>query len=283
MQISTPPRGPCCDTETISSFSSGVYLDWKVSGNLLITITRQAGANAVLNGVFLDSTTPPPTATASFIKQDTTTQGNWIRHLRRAGLRHRLRGPPASLLRHRHPQRPVNLYLDHHLLRPPRLAGPRLDQPHRRRLVLRHQLHRRRQPRPTARPHDLELYFLDWDNKGRGEQVQISDAGTGTVLDTETISSFTSGVYLDWEVSGNLVITITRQAGANAVLNGVFLDAAQVGGAASQLGAGSSVNTGSPSRPIDGRGGNRAGDRAADLRSSPAAGPVDAMLGALPG
>ena len=72
--------------------------------------------------------------------------------------------------------------------------------------------------------HDLELYFVDWDNKGRGEQVQISDAGTGTVLDTETISSFTSGVYLDWKVSGNLVITITRQAGANAVLNGLFLD-----------------------------------------------------------
>ena len=72
--------------------------------------------------------------------------------------------------------------------------------------------------------HDLELYFDDWDNKGRSEQVQISNAATGTVLDTETISSFTNGVYLDWEVSGNLVITITREAGANAVLNGLFLD-----------------------------------------------------------
>ena len=72
--------------------------------------------------------------------------------------------------------------------------------------------------------HDLELYFDDWDNKGRSEQVQISNAATGTVLDTETISSFTNGVYLDWKVSGNLVITITRQAGANAVLNGLFLD-----------------------------------------------------------
>ena len=68
--------------------------------------------------------------------------------------------------------------------------------------------------------HDLELYFLDWDSKGRSEQVQLSDAGTGKVLATETISSFTNGVYLDWKVSGNLVITITRQAGANAVLNG---------------------------------------------------------------
>jgi hypothetical protein len=39
--------------------------------------------------------------------------------------------------------------------------------------------------------------------------VQISDAYSGTVLDTETISSFNSGVYLNWAVSGNIVIKIT--------------------------------------------------------------------------
>jgi hypothetical protein len=71
--------------------------------------------------------------------------------------------------------------------------------------------------------HDLELYFTDWDSKGRAEQIQISSS-SGTVLATETISSFVNGVYLNWQVSGNLVITITRTAGANAVLNGIFLD-----------------------------------------------------------
>ena len=86
--------------------------------------------------------------------------------------------------------------------------------------------------------HDLELYFLDWDSKGRSEQVQLSDAASGQVLNTETIASFTSGVYLDWKVSGNLLITITRWAGANAVLNGLFLDptasgTASIGAAAS--------------------------------------------------
>ena len=43
--------------------------------------------------------------------------------------------------------------------------------------------------------------------------MQISDAATGVVLDTETVSSFSSGVYLKWTVSGNIVITITRLAG----------------------------------------------------------------------
>ncbi|MGA7502290.1 MAG: hypothetical protein WBX00_36815, partial [Isosphaeraceae bacterium] len=72
--------------------------------------------------------------------------------------------------------------------------------------------------------HDLELYFLDWDTTARGETVQISNASTGAVLDTETVTSFNSGVYLDWAVSGNVDITLTHQAGANAVLSGLFFD-----------------------------------------------------------
>ena len=74
--------------------------------------------------------------------------------------------------------------------------------------------------------HDLTLYFLDWDNGGRSEQVQISNATTGAVLDTETVSSFSSGVYLEWAVSGNVLITITKLAGPNAVLSGLFFDPA---------------------------------------------------------
>jgi hypothetical protein len=75
-----------------------------------------------------------------------------------------------------------------------------------------------------GKTHDLELYFLDWDTTARSEQVQISNAATGAVLNTQSISSFNSGVYLDYEVSGNLNITLTRTAGYNAVLSGLFLD-----------------------------------------------------------
>ncbi len=75
--------------------------------------------------------------------------------------------------------------------------------------------------------HDLELYLLDWDKQGRSEKVQITDGTTGAVLSTESVSSFGSGVYLDYAVSGKVVITITRQAGPNAVLSGLFLDPSQ--------------------------------------------------------
>jgi hypothetical protein len=101
------------------------------------------------------------------------------------------------------------------------------------------------------------------------------------VLDTETISSFSNGLYLDWKVAGNLLITITNQGPANAVLNGVFLDSTQTGGGAIQLGAASSVNTVSPSSPSMARAAMARGSRGG-LAIVPAAGPVDAVLGTLP-
>ena len=72
--------------------------------------------------------------------------------------------------------------------------------------------------------HVLSLYACDWGYKGRVEQIQISDAATGAVLDTESISSFTGGAYLTWAVGGNVVITVTNLAGPNAIITGIFFD-----------------------------------------------------------
>ena len=62
--------------------------------------------------------------------------------------------------------------------------------------------------------------------------MQLSDAATGTVLDTETITSFHGGEYLDWKVGGNLLITVSHVSGSSAILNGLFLDPAQASSAA---------------------------------------------------
>ena len=228
VQISNAATGTVLDTETISSFTNGVYLDWQVSGNLLITITREAGVNAVLNGLFIDSTasptpTPTPTSTATFLKQDATTQGTWIGTYGAQG--YDIVSGPSSL--------PTGdtvtpsgeatytwttTSTDPRALQVPgssnRVAAVWYSATS---FTVDVNL-------ADGQTHDLELYFDDWDNRGRSEQVQISNAATGTVLDTETISSFTNGVYLDWQVSGNLLITITREAGVNAVLNGLFID-----------------------------------------------------------
>ena len=77
--------------------------------------------------------------------------------------------------------------------------------------------------------HQLALYLLDWDGYGggRSEQVQILNAATGQVLDTESVSNFSNGEYLIWNVSGNIQIKITNlNSNSSAVLDGLFLDSA---------------------------------------------------------
>jgi subtilase family serine protease len=70
--------------------------------------------------------------------------------------------------------------------------------------------------------HQIALYLLDWDNAGRAESISIADATTGTVLDSRTLSSFSNGEYLVWNVSGHVKITTTLLSGTNTVLSGIF-------------------------------------------------------------
>ncbi len=78
--------------------------------------------------------------------------------------------------------------------------------------------------------HQISLYALDWDNYGGGrtEKVQVIDVGTNTVLDTRTISAFTNGIYLVWNISGHVKILVTN-TGSNAALSAVFFDPVSMG------------------------------------------------------
>ena len=72
--------------------------------------------------------------------------------------------------------------------------------------------------------HNIELYLLDYDTTSRSEQIVLTDANTHAVLSTQTVSSFHDGVYLNYTISGNVLITITKTGGSNAVLSGLFFD-----------------------------------------------------------
>jgi methionine-rich copper-binding protein CopC len=71
--------------------------------------------------------------------------------------------------------------------------------------------------------HKVSLYALDWDSQGRSEQIKVVDPTDGTVLDTQTVSGFSGGKYLTWNVSGHVKFIISSLAGPNAVLSGLFL------------------------------------------------------------
>jgi hypothetical protein len=77
-----------------------------------------------------------------------------------------------------------------------------------------------------SRAHKLSLYVLDWDVLGRSERINILDAGTGAPLDSETVSNFSAGKYLTWTVKSPVVLIITNLGGVNAVISGLFFDAA---------------------------------------------------------
>jgi hypothetical protein len=74
--------------------------------------------------------------------------------------------------------------------------------------------------------HQVALYFVDWDSAARRQTIEVLDT-SGNVLDTEVLGwSFNGGVYLVWNVSGHVQFQFTLTAGANAVLSGLFFDAA---------------------------------------------------------
>ncbi len=79
--------------------------------------------------------------------------------------------------------------------------------------------------------HQLALYVLDWDSSARSETINVLDAVTGAVLNSQILpaGSFHTGEYLVWTVTGSVQFQIVLDAGANAVISGLFFDTPQSG------------------------------------------------------
>jgi hypothetical protein len=83
--------------------------------------------------------------------------------------------------------------------------------------------------------HQLALYAVDWDSQGRSETIQIVDPATNNVLSSTSISNFTNGIYLIWNVAGHVTIVVTASSGPNAVVSGVFFGGPAATGASPVL------------------------------------------------
>ena len=193
---------------------------------MLITFTCTAGGNAVVNGLFFDPITPPPPpppgATASFVGSDSNTEGNWIGLYGTQGYNvvgSGVLNPTFATVT------PAGQSL-YGWSTPPLSAKQALEVP----------------PSGASRiaavwysstsftidvdvaaghSYNLELYLLDYDSRGRAENISLTDTTTNTLLNSQHVSNFASGEYLTWTISGNVLITFTRTAGANAVLSGL--------------------------------------------------------------
>jgi uncharacterized repeat protein (TIGR01451 family) len=210
-----------------SSFNGGVYLVWNVSGHVKVRISLTGGANPVLSGLFFGAgtTSPPVTSTpavASFVKIDTTTQGNWHGNYGLDG--YNIIGDqslnPAYVTPSASGQIPytwISSTSDVRGLQKPlnltdRLAGVWYTGSS---MVV-------DLPFTDALTHQLAIYCLDWDTTTRRQTVDILDAN-GSLLNSQNLSSsFSGGVYLVWNVSGHVKVRVTLTGGTNAVLSGVF-------------------------------------------------------------
>jgi hypothetical protein len=220
IQISTT-TGTVLSTESLSNFASGAYLQWAITGDVVITVTRTAGANAVINGIFFDS--GPSSASASYVKTDSTTEGNWIGSYGSQGY-NIVSGPSSDPSYATVTPEAESSYTWSTTLS----AEQALEIPNSSNRVAAAWYSSNtftiNVNLTDGNTHAIAIYALDYDNKGRAEQIQIQNASTGAVLATNSISNFAGGVYLQWDVSGDVVITVTRTAGTNAVINGLFID-----------------------------------------------------------
>lgn len=73
----------------------------------------------------------------------------------------------------------------------------------------------------------IAIYLLDWDQQVRSETITVFDPATRAIIDTRGASSFANGVYMIWRAQSHVVFQITNAPGSpNAVMSGLFISPA---------------------------------------------------------
>jgi YVTN family beta-propeller protein len=205
-------------TRSLSSFGSGVYLVWNVTGHVKLRFTQNAGYNAVVSGVFFGGPNGP---SATFVTTDTTTQGSWKSKYGLDGYSiadDSTKSPsyatmtPSAALDWVWSSSTSDVRAVQKGLASDRIASTWYSPS-----VFYMDVNITDQS-----SHQIEVYCLDWDSGGRSQTVDVLDANTNAVLDSRSVSSFSGGVYLIWNVSGHVKLRVTYGTGYNAVVNGIF-------------------------------------------------------------
>ena len=233
IQIIDANSGAQLDTRSISSFVDGIYLIWNISGHVRVNVTYTGGSNAVISGIFFASTgavaTPasnPATsnASAAFLKLDATTEGGWQGNYGVDGYsipygNQKLPSYAALTMQNQSSWTWMAETSDPRALSTG--AGTAAATTWYCSPAFSFDVNM-----TDGKTHQFSMYALDWDFRGRSETVQITDANTGWVLDTENVTNFTNGVYLAWNITGHVKVNVTGTSGPNAVISGVFFGGA---------------------------------------------------------
>ena len=226
IQVIDDATGTVLDTQTLAGFHEGVYLARNIQGNVTFKVTNTGPSNAVLSGLFFGGA-PLVAGQATFVTQDTATQGTWKGVYGADGF---------NISQDRSAENPsfpgyatVNLSnaagfvwnastTDFRALQkvaanaPDRIAGTWYNADTISTTISIN----------DGKTHQLALYAVDWDNSARVEMVQVIDTATGSVLDSRALASFRNGVYLVWNIAGSVTVKVINTGSSNAVLSGLF-------------------------------------------------------------
>jgi hypothetical protein len=189
-------------------------------GNSTITITGTGGGKTHTATVGLTVTAPSST-TAQFVKTDTTTQGNWTSSYGADGynvLGDAVAYPAYAVLTpsgetfYTWAASTTDVRALQKVSASDRIAATWYSGSN---FTIDVNL-------TDGNTHQLALYCLDWDSIGRVQTITLRDAQTAAVLDSRSVTAFSGGKYLVWNVSGRVIISIANNGGTNAVLSGIF-------------------------------------------------------------
>lgn len=215
-------NGAVLDTRSVSGFVGGEYLVWNLGGHVTVRVTNtNPNSNAVVGGVFFGGAAA--VSPAVFVATDATTKGTWKSVYGKDGAN--VIGDSASYPAYVSVTPAGSLsYVwagtssDVRALQKLSGSSSRIAACWYSGSVFTINLNF-----TDGQAHQLALYFVDFDNyNGRTQKVEILDTG-GHVLDTRTLSAFTGGQYLVWNLSGYVTVRVTNtNPSSNAVVSGLF-------------------------------------------------------------
>lgn len=224
VQVTDANTGAVLSTRSVTNFTGGQWLVWTITGDVKITITNAGGLNPVASGIFFGLPSTVSGAAAAYVKTDTTTGGNWQGVYGADG--YSIFDDATSLPSYATlTTTGASQYIwtqptDSRAL----FAGPtgsaRIAACDYAATSFTFNLNL-----TDGQTHELALYTVNYDNQNRAQSVQITNAATGGVLDTRSVSNFGGGEWLVWNITGNVKITIANAGGVNAVASGLFFGA----------------------------------------------------------
>ena len=227
IQVIDTASGAVMDIRSLSGFQNGVYLAWNIRGHVTFNMINTSPTNAVISGLFFGGAPVVP-ASASFVAQDTTTQGSWkgVYGADGSSISQDPSGGNPALPAYA----ALSLKNNGNYLWSAATAESRALQKTAVGSTDRLKGGWYSSESFTAalnltdgQTHQVALYAADWDSADRTETIQVIDSVTGAVLDSRNLSAFQNGVYLVWNVRGNVIFNIVNTGRSNAVLSGIFL------------------------------------------------------------